>query len=132
MANPTPRADALRQMREAKFEAEQRRLKQETSKPTEAPRRKPEPTAAAGEDKPAKAKASLKPPPKATAPVAERAEIATAGGAEVFDAAPAAKASAEPSVEPGVSKTAKKTSKSAAPKATAKKAATKKAKTSSK
>ncbi|QDM22223.1 hypothetical protein FIU28_14480 [Tardiphaga sp. vice154] len=128
MANPTPRADALRQMREAKFEAEQRRLKQETSKPTEAPRRKPEPTAAAGEDKPAKAKASLKPPPKATAPVAERAEIATAGGAEVFDAAPAAKASAEPSV----SKTAKKTSKSAAPKATAKKAATKKAKTSSK
>jgi hypothetical protein len=110
-------------MREAKFEAEQRRLKQETSKPAEAHRRKPEPTAAAGEDKPAKAKA----PPKA-APVAEHAEIATAGGAEVSDAAPAAK----PSVEPSANKTAKTTAKPAAPKPTAKKAVTKKAKPSSK
>lgn len=125
MANPTPRADALRQMREAKFEAEQRRLKQETSKPAEAPKRKP---TAVAEDKPVKAKAS----PKA-AQVAERAEIATTVGTEVSDAAPEAKAS----VEPSVNKTAKKTAKPAAPKATAKqaatkKAATKKAKTSSK
>ena len=43
MAHPTPRADALRQMREAKFEAEQKRLKQETGKPAEAPKRKAEP-----------------------------------------------------------------------------------------
>ena len=43
MAHPTPRADALRQMREAKFEAEQKRLKQETGKPAEAPKRKADP-----------------------------------------------------------------------------------------
>lgn len=37
MANPTPRTDALRAMREAKFEAEQRRMKQEAGKPATAP-----------------------------------------------------------------------------------------------
>jgi hypothetical protein len=37
MAQPTPRADALRQMREARFEAEQKRLKDETSKPVNRP-----------------------------------------------------------------------------------------------
>jgi hypothetical protein len=36
MANPTPRTDALRAMREAKFEAEQRRMKQEAGKPAGA------------------------------------------------------------------------------------------------
>jgi hypothetical protein len=36
MANPTPRTDALRAMREAKFEAEQRRMKQEAGKPAAA------------------------------------------------------------------------------------------------
>jgi cell division septation protein DedD len=50
MANPTPRADALRQMREAKFEAEQKRLKQESVKPAE-----PKPVAAK-EPKPVVAK----------------------------------------------------------------------------
>ncbi|MEH2476276.1 DNA-binding transcriptional regulator of glucitol operon [Nitrobacteraceae bacterium AZCC 2161] len=54
MAQPTPRADALRQMREAKFEAEQRRLKQESVKPAE-----PKP-AAVKEPKPVVAK-ELKP-----------------------------------------------------------------------
>lgn len=116
MAHPTPRADALRQMREAKFEAEQKRLKQETSKPAEAPKRKPETTATAGEDKPAKPK----PPPK-VAKAPDVAEIATAVGAEISDAAPAAKASAK--------KTAPKT---AAPKTAPKKAVAKKAKASAK
>lgn len=109
MANPTPRADALRQMREAKFEAEQKRLKQETGKPAEAPKRKPE---AAAEDKPAKPKAA----PKAAKEL-EVAEIATAAGAEVTEDAPPAKAGAK---------------KAAAPKAAAKKALAKKAKASAK
>jgi hypothetical protein len=43
MAQSTPRADALRQMREAKFEAEQKRLKQEAGKPADAPKHKAEP-----------------------------------------------------------------------------------------
>jgi hypothetical protein len=70
MAHPTPRADALRQMREAKFEAEQKRLKQETGKPAETAKPKPEPVAG-GEDKPTKpvaekgAKAIEKPVEKA-------------------------------------------------------------------
>lgn len=38
MAQPTPRTDALRQMRETKFEAEQKRLKDEASKPVDPPK----------------------------------------------------------------------------------------------
>ena len=118
MANPTPRADALRQMREAKFEAEQKRLKQETAKPAEAPKRKPEPAAVDGDAKPAKAKA----PPKAAkaagaAGTPEVAEIATAAAAEMTEAAPAETKSSE---------------KAAPKKAAPKKAAAKKTKASAK
>lgn len=37
MANPTPRADGLRAMREAKFDASQRRMKDEAAKAIDRP-----------------------------------------------------------------------------------------------
>jgi hypothetical protein len=61
MAQPTPRADALRQMREAKFEAEQRRLKQESVKPAEPkPAAVKEPKPVVAEEKSTAVKESAK------------------------------------------------------------------------
>ena len=109
MAHPTPRADALRQMREAKFEAEQKRLKQETGKPAEAPKRKPEP---AGETE----KAAGKPAAAKKAKLAKVIE-ATDVAAETVDNSLAA-APAEPAAAAAPEKSAKKT----APKKAARKA----------
>ena len=103
MANPTPRADALRQMREAKFEAEQRRRKQEAAgQPAtpaaaepfaldapvaDGPAAKAAKPAKATADKPAKAKAAR--PAKAKA---EKPPTAKAADAEAV---------AEPAKTPG-------------------------------
>ena len=111
MAHPTPRADALRQMREAKFEAEQKRLKQETGKPAEAPKRKAEPAAAATE------KAAGKPAAAKKAPKVAKVTEATDVAAETVDNSLAA---VPP--EPDAAATTDQAAKKAAPKKAAKKA----------
>lgn len=98
MAHPTPRADALRQMREAKFEAEQKRLRQETSKPAEVAKRKPEARAAdVNEDKPVA-------PNKPAAKVAKTATDTT----DTPGTAPAAKSNVKKAVTKAVTKVAPK------------------------
>ena len=105
MAHPTPRADALRQMREAKFEAEQKRLKQETGKPEAAPKRKAEMTAVDPEKAAGKPAASKK--------AAKTADVAADAVDNSLAAVPA---------EADAIATSEKAAKKTAPKKAAKKA----------
>jgi hypothetical protein len=91
MANPTPRTDALRAMREAKFEAEQRRMKQEAGKLA---------TASGGGVKPAVASNDMEP-----AVVEKTAVKETVVGESVAKKATAKKTAAK---KPAKAKVAKK------------------------
>ena len=122
MAQPTPRADALRQMREAKFEAEQKRRKQETA---EGPTRKPDAATAPGAaqpeltglpDQPVAAKKPTGKPVKKTAAASEArvsdmpasAEDAGGGAADAGPTVPAAgKAAMKAAAKTPAAKTAK-------------------------
>jgi len=114
MANPTPRADALRAMREAKFEAAQRLIK-EAGK-----------AAAATESRPAPAAKEALVAKLAGEPAAEVPAVETHGsGPQAADGLPAEASVAE--VKPAKTKAPKgKPAKAEAARSVAKKTATKK------